>query len=52
MPAEQAELSDKLEPAWTSLDEEVSKAAYARGWAMSLEAAIQYALDERPITAG
>jgi predicted ATPase/DNA-binding winged helix-turn-helix (wHTH) protein len=50
MPAEQSELSDRLQPAWTSLDAEDSKAAYARGWAMSLETAIQYALEEsRPL---
>ena len=53
MPAEQSELSEKLQPAWTSLNGEDSKAAYARGWAMSLETAIQYALEEsRPLTTG
>jgi predicted ATPase/DNA-binding winged helix-turn-helix (wHTH) protein len=46
MPAEQSELSEKLQPAWTSLNGGDSKAAYARGWAMSLETAIQYALEE------
>jgi predicted ATPase/DNA-binding winged helix-turn-helix (wHTH) protein len=46
MPAEQSKLREKLEPAWTSLDEADSKAAYARGWAMSLETAIQYALEQ------
>ena len=46
MPAEQSKLSDKLQPAWTSLDEAESKAAYARGWAMSLDNAIEYALEE------
>ncbi len=51
MPAEQSELSEKLRPAWTSLNGEDSKAAYARGWAMSLETVIQYALEEsRPPT--
>lgn len=53
MPAEQSELNGKLQPAWTSLSEGDSKAAYARGWAMSLETAIQYSLEEsRPLTTG
>ncbi len=46
MPAEQSKLGEKLQPAWTSLNEADSKAAYARGWAMSLDNAIQYALEE------
>ena len=46
MPAEQSKLDDKLQPAWTSLNEADSKAAYARGWAMSLDNAIKYALEE------
>jgi predicted ATPase/DNA-binding winged helix-turn-helix (wHTH) protein len=53
MPAEQSKLSEKLQPAWTSLSGEDSQAAYARGWAMSLETAIQYSLEEsRPLTKG
>jgi tetratricopeptide (TPR) repeat protein len=53
MPAEQSELSEKLQPAWASLNGGDSKAAYARGWAMSLETAIQYALEESgPSTPG
>ena len=46
MPAEQSKLSDKLQPAWASLNEADSRAAYERGWAMSLDSAIQYALEE------
>ena len=46
MPAEQAKLDEKLQPAWTSMNEADSKAAYARGWAMSLDNAIKYALEE------
>jgi predicted ATPase/DNA-binding winged helix-turn-helix (wHTH) protein len=44
--AEQRKLDEKLQTAWSSLTEEESRAAYARGWAMSLDAAIQYALEE------
>ena len=36
----------KLQAAWTSMNEADSKAAYARGWAMSLDNAIKYALEE------
>jgi predicted ATPase/DNA-binding winged helix-turn-helix (wHTH) protein len=46
MPAEQSKLDDKLQPAWKSLDKSESKNAYARGWAMSLDNAIKYALEE------
>jgi predicted ATPase/DNA-binding winged helix-turn-helix (wHTH) protein len=46
MPAEQSKLADKLQAAWTSLHEADSRAAYARGWAMSLDNAIEYALEE------
>lgn len=46
MRAEQSKLDDKLQPAWTSLNEADSKAAYARGWGMSLDNAIRYALEE------
>jgi hypothetical protein len=46
MPAEQTKLHDKLQPAWISLNDAQSKTAYARGWAMSLENAIKYALEE------
>jgi predicted ATPase/DNA-binding winged helix-turn-helix (wHTH) protein len=46
MPAEQSKLHDKLQPAWTSLNDADSSAAYAQGWAMSLDNAIQYALKE------
>jgi predicted ATPase/DNA-binding winged helix-turn-helix (wHTH) protein len=51
--AEQSELSEKLQSAWASLSGEDCKTAHARGWAMSLETAIQYALEEsRPPTPG
>jgi predicted ATPase/DNA-binding winged helix-turn-helix (wHTH) protein/Tfp pilus assembly protein PilF len=46
MPTEQSKLGDKLQTAWTSLNEADSRAAYARGWAMSLDNAIEYALEE------
>jgi tetratricopeptide (TPR) repeat protein len=46
MSAEQSKLGDKLQPAWTSLNEADSRAAHARGWAMSLDHAIKYALEE------
>ena len=46
MPAEQLKLREKLQPAWTSLNGTDSKTAYARGWAMSMETAIEYALQE------
>jgi predicted ATPase/DNA-binding winged helix-turn-helix (wHTH) protein len=46
MPAEQSKLDDKLQPAWISLNNAESKTAYARGWAMSLDNAIEYALEE------
>ena len=46
MQAEQSKLDEKLQPAWTSLDEADARAAFARGWAMSLDSAIQYALEE------
>jgi tetratricopeptide (TPR) repeat protein len=46
MPAEQSKLGEKLQPAWTSLNEADSRAAYARGWAMSLDSAIKYALEQ------
>jgi tetratricopeptide (TPR) repeat protein len=46
MPAEQSKLGEKLQPAWTSMNEAESSAAHARGWAMSLDNAIEYALEE------
>ncbi len=46
MAAEQSKLDEKLRPAWMSLTEEESRTAYARGWAISLDNAIQYALEE------
>ena len=46
MPSEQSKLDDKLQPAWASLSDAESKTAYARGWAMSLDNAIKYALEE------
>ena len=46
IPAEQSKLDDKLQAAWTSLSDGESRAAYARGWAMSLDAAIQYAFED------
>ena len=46
MPAEQSKLDEKLQPAWESLNDAESSAAYMRGWAMSLDSAIKYALEE------
>jgi tetratricopeptide (TPR) repeat protein len=46
MPSEQSKLDDKLQPAWASLSDAESRTAYARGWAMSLDNAIKYALEE------
>ena len=46
MPAEQSKLEGKLQTAWTSLTDSESRAAHARGWAMGLDAAIQYAFEE------
>jgi len=46
MPAEQSKLDAKLQPAWTSMNEADCKAAYTRGWAMSLDNAIKYAFEE------
>jgi predicted ATPase/DNA-binding winged helix-turn-helix (wHTH) protein len=46
MPSEQSKLGEKLQAAWTSVNEADSRTAYARGWAMSLDNAIKYALEE------
>lgn len=45
-PVEQSKLDDHLQPAWQSLTDSKSKAAWARGWTMGLEDAVQYALEE------
>lgn len=45
-PAEQFKLDEKLVPAWDSLGQPAGKAAWAEGWAMSLDTAMQYALKE------
>jgi predicted ATPase/DNA-binding winged helix-turn-helix (wHTH) protein len=44
--ADQLKLNRKLLPAWESLSESEGKAAWAAGFAMSLEHAIQYCLQE------
>lgn len=44
--AEQAKFDKTLRPAWESLSEAEGKRAWAEGSAMSLEEAIQYALEE------
>ncbi len=46
LPAEQSKLDDHLRPAWASLGERDGKAAWAQGWAMSPESAVQYVLDQ------
>ncbi len=45
-PAEQSKLDEKLRPAWKSLSEPRGKGAWADGYAMNLERAIQYCLEE------
>jgi hypothetical protein len=44
--AEQSKLDQTLLPAWESLSEAEGKHAWAEGFAMSLEKAIQYSLEE------
>jgi predicted ATPase/DNA-binding winged helix-turn-helix (wHTH) protein len=44
--AEQSKLDQTLLPAWESLSEQEAKRAWAEGFAMSLEKAIQYSLEE------
>lgn len=46
MPVEQSKLDQNLQAAWKALSDAESKAAWARGWAMSLDSAVNYALEE------
>lgn len=46
-PAEQSRLDKKLQPAWTSLGEQEGQRAWETGWAMSLERAVEYSLEDR-----
>jgi tetratricopeptide (TPR) repeat protein len=45
-PAEQSNLDQKLQPAWESFSEAEGKRVWAEGYAMSVEKAIQYSLEE------
>ena len=46
LPAEQVKFDGRLQPARKSLGEADATAAWARGWGMSLEDAIQYSLEQ------
>jgi predicted ATPase len=50
--AEQAKLDQTLASAWESLSEEQGRAAWAEGAAMSLQEAIEYSFNERPLATG
>jgi predicted ATPase/DNA-binding winged helix-turn-helix (wHTH) protein len=50
--AEQAKLDHTLASAWESLSEEQGRAAWAEGAAMSLQEAIEYSFNERPLVTG
>jgi predicted ATPase len=50
--AEQAKLDHTLASAWESLSEEQGRAAWAEGAAMSLQEAIEYSFNERPLATG
>jgi predicted ATPase/DNA-binding winged helix-turn-helix (wHTH) protein len=45
-PAEQSKLDQSLRPAWDSLSKEAADGAWAEGYAMSLETALRYCLEE------
>jgi hypothetical protein len=45
-PAEQEMLDHTLSPAWQALDDIQGKSAWAEGFAMTLEKAVQYSLEE------
>ena len=45
-PSEQARLHEALEPAWASLNEAGGKDAWSEGYALGMEQAIQYSLEE------
>jgi hypothetical protein len=44
--AEQTKLDQKLSSAWQSIHKEEGDAAWAQGFAMSIESAVQYSLHE------
>lgn len=46
LPLERLKLDRNLQPAWNSLNERDGKAAWEQGWAMTLEDAIEYALEQ------
>jgi len=43
-PAEQEKLDQRLRPAWERLGKADGEAAWARGWEMALESAVEYSL--------
>jgi hypothetical protein len=45
-PTEQQKLDQTLSPAWEALSDTQGKSAWAEGFAMSLEKAVQYSLEE------
>jgi predicted ATPase len=46
MAADRSKFDEKLHEAWISLNDVESRAAYARGWATTLDNAIEYAFEE------
>lgn len=50
--AEQPQLDHHVTSAWKLLGEELGKAAWAEGAAMSIESAVRYSLEEGPTTGG
>lgn len=50
-PAEQTKLDQQLRPAWKALSEAAARDAWAEGYAMSVEKAIQYSLEDSAISA-
>lgn len=46
-PAEQSRLDQRLVPAWEALGESKGDAAWAKGWEMSLENAVEYSLEDK-----
>ena len=50
--AEQLKVDQNLSSAWKSLSQEDGEAAWAQGFAMSIETAVKYSLEPRPAIAG
>ena len=49
-PAEQSKLEQDLDPAWKLLSEPEGQHAWAEGWGMTLESAVQYSLETEEST--